>query len=73
MQGKLECGSPEVASRQLQLALERLPAAPAWVRTALAPEESALWLDTAGCAPETNQGGGVSNTGEAGVLLTLLM
>jgi len=73
VQGKLECGSPAVAGRLLRVTLERLSAAtPAWVRAALAPAESALLVDTAGRAPETYQGGGVSNSGEAGILLALL-
>jgi hypothetical protein len=68
-QGKLECGSAAVAGRQLQLNTALLSAAPDWLLAALTPQHSAILLDTAGSAPETNECGGVYNIMEAKIMV----
>ena len=68
----MECGSPAVAARRLQINAASLPTAPWWVQAALAPETAAVLLDTAGRAAETNQCGGVYNCGEARLMLAIL-
>ncbi|KAK6968690.1 DNA replication ATP-dependent helicase/nuclease DNA2 [Biomphalaria glabrata] len=74
--GKLECGSLEVANKTLDIDLEEIQTSPNWMKEALSPllEKSVIFLDTQQMlSTETVDGKGLINTGEADLVINLLL
>ena len=78
--GRLQCGSDEIAERYLQLPFHPAPTPAsqpnsAWMDAILCPELPVLFLDTDGCgdATESVVGGQICNRFEANLVARLIM